>query len=482
MIEDFLYKFLDRYNNSSPFAKNLLGNIYKQVPLRLRYGRVYAHYEKLLTQSRLWKSEEIREYQNERLQNLVKHCYRNVPYYRAWFDRSNLKPGDFNGTDDLKRIPFLTKEIILQNRDELVAANYPKSKRLYYSTGGTTGNPMSFYNEKGVSRSKEFAFITNLWERVGYRIGDKLVTLRGNVIPSAKKNEFWEVEPIKNRLILSTYHMTEQNLEKYVEKIRAFVPDFIHTYPSAVTVLAKYMLERSLPPFKSLKAVLCSSEAFYPGQRELLQNAFQCRIFSWYGQGEMVALAGECEVSPLYHIYPEYGIVELVDENDHVIDRTGQMGEIVGTGFDRDLMPFLRYRTGDFAEYNDQPCTCGRNYRRLQRVEGRWLQEQVITRKGNLISVTALNMHTPVFRNVSRFQFYQEEAGKIELRLVPKNEFCQTDKENISSAFLKKFDSRDIDLIIKIVDDSQIDTGKSGKFRFLIQKLAMDNTKVEFSN
>ncbi|HNB58188.1 MAG TPA: phenylacetate--CoA ligase family protein, partial [bacterium] len=135
--------------------------------------------------------------------------------------------------EDIKKIPFLTKELILSNKDSMVGSNYSKSKLLYYSTGGTTGIPMSFFNEKGVSRSKEFAFMTSQWKRVGYQVNDRIVTLRGNVIPSAKNQVFWEYEPIKNRLILSTYHMNENSLTTYIEKIRQFKPQFIHTYPSA---------------------------------------------------------------------------------------------------------------------------------------------------------------------------------------------------------------------------------------------------------
>ncbi|HMW34645.1 MAG TPA: phenylacetate--CoA ligase family protein, partial [bacterium] len=210
---------------------------------------------------------------------------------------------------------------------------------------------------------------------------------------------------------------------------------------------------------------------FYPGQRELLENAFQCRIFSWYGLGEMVALAGECEYSHKYHIFPEYGYVELIDANGKIIDSEGTLGEIVGTGFDRDIMPFIRYRTGDFAEYSDEKCSCGRNYRLLKRVEGRWLQEQIFTKKKNLISVTALNMHTPVFENVAQYQFEQSEIGRLILKLVPKKTFQNSDIADIKSTLTAKLDPSDIELEIKLVDTQQIESGRSGKFRFLIQNI-----------
>lgn len=471
MIEDRLYKFLGLYLKSPQFVKSVLGRVYRNIPLRLRYGKTYIHFKTLLSQSEFWSKEQIVEYQNKKFLTLINHCFENVPYYEKLFRLHNLTRNDFQSLEDIKKIPFLTKELILSNKDSMVGSNYSKSKLLYYSTGGTTGIPMSFFNEKGVSRSKEFAFMTSQWKRVGYQVNDRIVTLRGNVIPSAKNQVFWEYEPIKNRLILSTYHMNENSLTTYIEKIRQFKPQFIHTYPSAVTVLAKFMVAHHIPPFPTLKAVLCSSEAFYPGQRELLENAFQCRIFSWYGLGEMVALAGECEYSHKYHIFPEYGYVELIDANGKIIDSEGTLGEIVGTGFDRDIMPFIRYRTGDFAEYSDEKCSCGRNYRLLKRVEGRWLQEQIFTKKKNLISVTALNMHTPVFENVAQYQFEQSEIGRLILKLVPKKTFQNSDIADIKSTLTAKLDPSDIELEIKLVDTQQIESGRSGKFRFLIQNI-----------
>lgn len=471
MVEDALYKFLGWYYASPPFIKNIAGRSYRLLPLRVRYGSVYVHFKKLLEKSQYWSPEEIHQYQTEKFIKLVCHCLDHVPYYQKLFAEHNLNRSDFKTLEDIQKIPFLTKENILNHKEDLVATNYPKSRLMYYSTGGTTGTPMSFYNEKGVSRSKELAFMTAQWMRVGYRIHDPVVTLRGNVIPSSKNNQFWEYEPIKNRLVFSTYHMTDENLEQYVRQIRNFKPKFIHTYPSAVTILAKFMKERSLEPFETVKAVFCSSEAFYPGQRELLESVFRCRIFSWYGLGEMVALAGECERSTNYHIFPEYGIFELIDANGSVIEKEGQLGEIVGTGLDRDIMPFIRYRTGDYAEYLDQPCACGRNYRLLKRVEGRWHQEQVVTRKGNLISMTALNMHTPVFENVRQYQFEQTEKGRVTLKLVPKAGFTEKDYAAITKALMSKLDSDNIELTLRLVDASEIETGRSGKFRFLIQKL-----------
>ena len=479
MLEDRIYRYLGLYYSSPPWVKALAGRVYRTIPFRFRYGQVYAHFKNLLQSSQFWSRDQIADYQTQKMGALIHHGYHHVPYYQNIMTANGLHPSQFLSLSELRQFPFLRKEDIIQHKEKLVAVNYPKTKLLHYSTGGTMGTPLSFYNEKGVSRSKELAFMTTQWERVEYHLNDPLVTIRGNVVPSARRDHYWEYEPIKNRLVFSSYHMTDDNLKNYVKKIREFKPKYIHTYPSAAMILAKYMKDRNESPFPTVRALLCSSEAFTPGQREFLEGIFQCRIFSWYGLGEMVALAGECEVSANYHIFPEYGIFELVDPQGRVIDREGELGEIVGTGFDRDIMPFIRYRTGDYAEYLDQACACGRNHRLLKRVEGRWLQEHIITKKGNLISITALNMHSPIFEHVKRYQFVQEVSGTVILRVVPNRLYMEDDTRRIHHAFLQKFDARDIEFSIQLADDSQIEIGLTGKFKFLIQKGVRPGEKAD---
>ena len=77
-------------------------------------------------------------------------------------------------------------------------------------------------NWRGVTDSKEHAFITTLWNRVGFKIGDRCVVLEGNVVQLACKGKFWEYDPVNKNLILSSYHMTDEILPNYIGKIRVW--------------------------------------------------------------------------------------------------------------------------------------------------------------------------------------------------------------------------------------------------------------------
>jgi len=428
---------------------------------------------RLLKKSQWWSREQLEEYQLQQISKLLSHAYENVPYYRKVFDERGLKPKDIQCFSDLQKLPFLTKEIIRDNLDDLKAINYPASKFEYVTTGGSTGIPLGFYYEKGVSRAIEWAFMKTQWERVEYRFRDKCVVLRGNVVKSADKGKFWDYSLFGRWLISSSYHMTDENLPKYIEKIRKFKPKFIQAYPSAITILARYMRGHNIKPFMSIKAILCASENLYPVQRELLEEVFQCRVYSWYGHAEQAVLAGECESSTYYHIFPEYGIMELIGNNGRPITKEGEMGEIVATGFNNPIFPFIRYKTGDIGVHTNKSCTCSRNYSLLKNVEGR-LQEFIISNDGSLISIgpAIFGIHDMGWTQVKQIQFLQETPGEVVIQVV--KDFSYSDAE-VEAYVLKLFRARlggRCKLNIRFVD--HIPLTQSGKYRFLIHKLPIE--------
>jgi phenylacetate-CoA ligase len=124
--------------------------------------------------------------------------------------------------------------------------------------------------------------------------------------------------------------MTNNDLMKYYQLINEFEPDYIYGLPSAITVLAYFLVERGLR-ICSLKGLLCGSENMSQQQRKFLTDSFSARVFTWYGQTEKVVLGAECEYSMDYHLFPEYGYTELVDDDGRVIHEPGRIGEIVGT-------------------------------------------------------------------------------------------------------------------------------------------------------
>jgi phenylacetate-CoA ligase len=460
------------------FLKNMPGpletaarHLYAIIPPPQRYGRVYRETIRLLADSQNWSAAQHLEYQSKRLRDLLNHVHCNVPFYRRLFNDRGYSPANFNGLDDLKRLPFSTRDTVRQNNEDIIARDYPKSKLQPETTSGSTGNPLGFYFERGVTDEIERAFIHTLWNRVGFRPGDRCAVFGGRLLKSAANGKYWQYDPVEKNLYFSAYHLTDENLAKYVQRIRKFQPRFIFGYPSAVTVLAQYMLRENVPPFPTVMAILCGSESLFPGLREILRSAFRCRVFSWYGHTERAVLAGECEHSQYYHIFPQYGVVELIRPNGEIIDGPDEIGEVVATGLNNFVFPFIRYRTGDLAAYSNERCSCGREYRLFSRVEGR-VQEFIVTQDGRKVTMTAFYcaQHFKAFARIRQLQFIQESVGHIKVKLVRLPEFSDGDEEVMRTTFLGAVQGK-LKIDFEYVDD--IPRTPNGKHRLLIQHLPL---------
>jgi phenylacetate-CoA ligase len=439
----------------------------KALTMLLSYKSFRDTYN-FLKKSQYWSKSQLEEYQLQKLNELLIHSYENVPYYTRIFDERGITPSDIQDFRDLEMLPFLTKEIVRENLQDLKARNYPESKFEYVTTGGTCGEPLGFYYEKGTSRAIEWAFIKTLWDRVGYRFRDKCVILKGNVVKTAEKGKFWEKSLFGRALILSSYHMSERTVPKYIEKIRKFEPRFIQAYPSTISIIASYMKKNNLEPFQGLDAVLCGSENVYTEQRKLLEDVLQCKIYTWYGHSERVILAGECEKNSLYHVFPEYGIFELSNEDGKKIKKSGLEGLIVGTGLTNFAMPLIRYKTDDLAVCSNEKCCCLRNYPLITNVKGRWVQEFIIGKYNRLIPITAINMHSDIFDNVEKFQFFQKKKGEVIFNIVKKKSYTNKDEDTIKKELLKKLGN---DMKLEIHTLNEISRTSRGKYQFLIQKI-----------
>lgn len=450
------------------FIESIVRNAYYSIPDKLRYGKVFRENYSFLEESQYWSKSNLEQYQISQLKNIVTHAYETVPYYNKIFKEYGIKPSDIKDFRDMKKVPYLTKEIVQNNLDELVSTKYNKNKLSYVTTGGSTGIPMGFYVDRKYDSAREWAFVTHLWSRVGYDINkiNKTVYLRGNLTKSGV------FEYKNNSLVLSSYNLKESNMKRYIELIEEFNPDFIQAYPSSISMLSDYIKSNDIEiRISNLKAILCASENIYGFQRQSIEKAFNARVYSFYGHTEHACIGGECELSNYYHFQSEYGYTELIDESGKDVVDEGQVGEIIATGFTNYAMPFIRYKTADMALNTNRICKCGREYGLIKTVEGR-LQEQIITLNGSTVAMTSIifAQHFSAFGKMKNMQLEQNEIGKITVRIVEKEKFTKDDVNEI----INKMESAcggNLKVSIDFVD--QIARTTRGKHRFLIQNLKL---------
>jgi len=367
-MEDKFYPYLKMYKKAPEWFKRVVGGIYSLFPYSVRYGKVYKHFTKLLNMSKYWTREEHEAYQLIKLRETINRAYYHVPFYRKKFEMAKVKPEDLKSLEDINKFPFTTREEIKENLDKFLADDIPPSERLYVTTSGTSGIPLEFYLQKGVTRPKERAFVIDMWKTIDYKIGDKCVVFRGEVIQSRKRP--WYYDPIDHQLIMSSYFLSEEYLKSYCNKIRQFRPHFLRGYPFTIFKLVQLMKTRQEIPF-ALKGVILESENVYEEHKKIIGEFFDCPVYHSYGHSERLVIGGICKYSEKYHLYPEYGFTEVISSNGtHA--KIGEEGEIVATGFDNMVMPLIRYRTQDIAVWGGWVlCQCGRNVPMLERIVGR---------------------------------------------------------------------------------------------------------------
>jgi len=454
----------------APRVKEPLRYIYALIPKDWRMGNRYHESLAFLEQAQWWETDRIRAWQFEQLKKIIHYAYDNTSGYNALYRQAHITPEDVQKIEDVRFLPFTTKELLRDNLKEFCVKSSGHKLR-YVTTGGSTGIPFGFYHTE-INQSMENAFMHSGWKRIGWKLNGLSAVLRGAFVGS--EDRFWKFFPTANELALSSYYLTSRNYSLYKRKIEEFHPLYLQAYPSAASALADLVLEHHDEGRIDFQIILLGSENLYDWQKEKIRRSFpQAKLFSWYGHAEQVVLAPWCEKSETHHVWPFYGWTEIVnDKNEEV--QNNQSGEIVGTSFWNYGTPFIRYRTMDSAIKLGENCpACKRNFITLGQMQGR-LQEFIVTATGRLISMTAINMHSGLFDNIKQFQFYQDTPGKVIFRVIPKPTFEERDAQTIYKDLKSKL-GEDTDLEIVAVE--KISRPASGKFRFLEQKLAVRTTE-----
>lgn len=458
--------FVRRMYDNLPI-KYPIDRAYFLLPDFVKYGLVYNKTYEYLEKAQWWSREKHEKVCMEKVKHLLIHSYEHTKYYKRIFDESGFNPYDFKSLYSMVSLPFLDRDIILKHYDELIADNIPLNKTYVDYTGGTTGNQLRFINEKQMQQV-ERAFVMQIWKRVGFHYGkDLLAVLRNDVLPD---NIIYIKDVKHNRILFNNFELTDDNLNKIINTMQEMHIEFLHAYPSSAFALAKYIKRSGLKGKLSFKSILLTSENIYAGQRELIEEMLGGKCHSFYGHSEHAGIAWWCEQENLYHVDDEYGYMELVDENGSIIQTSGQRGEIVCTGLWNYAMPFIRYKTNDYASYCErQECSCGKHYRLLDDVYGRRTQEEIVKLDNTRVSITSLNLHSDVFDNVISYQMIQNIIGEIDFLIVRGSKYKELDESRIMNEYKSKL-GKEFKIHIKYVDE--IAKTKRGKHRYFVQNIS----------
>jgi phenylacetate-coenzyme A ligase PaaK-like adenylate-forming protein len=365
-----------------------------------------------LARSERAEPEAMLRAQERRLRAMVRWAAARSPFYRDWFARSGVRPGDIRRLDDLERLPLLERGH-LQEAGRFLT--YPRRLTWPVHSSGSSGQPVTAFRTPG-SAIYELAMLERQWSWFGVAPGARRAVLRGSTFATERPGAVTMLNRGSRELLVSSFHLVPEHGPEILDALRAFRPELIEGWPSSVALLAGLLLDegRTLP----VRAVATSSEVLTEAQRARIEPAFQAPVADRYGQAERVAIAGECERGG-YHVWSEYGIVELLP-----VQGAPDRREIVGTPLHNWGFPLFRYRTGDQVLLGPTGvCPCGRAHPLLGRIEGR-VEDILRARDGRPIPLASRLLNELV--GVRESQLVQERPGVFAVLLVPGRGFDAT--------------------------------------------------------
>ena len=413
----------------------------------------------LLEDSQWRTSDQIRDFQEARLRELIQHSYTNVPYYRSTFDRLGLKPADINSVEDLQKLPVLSKDIIRRNfPDNMIASNIPRKGLTLCHSGGSTGEPLPYYQDRQAI-SWRFACLFRFWRWAGYELGKRWIRLDliAHDTPAQKM-----MDALGRCKFFRLSRMNQDTLRLSVERIRKYRPELIRGYASQVFLLAKYLKDNNISDIKPV-SIITTGDMLFPHYRQLIEEQFHCAVFDNYG-GNSIVISSQCE-SGTHHIAAENIVLEFV-KDDRVV-RPGQLGAVLVTDLSNYGMPFIRFKIGDLASPCQEVCKCGRGLPIMSPVIGRDT-DIVVTPDGNYLVAYFFGRIFESMMSVDQFQVVQEAEDEIEVKIVNNNKFSNQDARYIEDA-IRQGAGEKLKIRLNFVKD--IPVPRSGKIRLVISEI-----------
>jgi phenylacetate-CoA ligase len=434
---------------------------------RRRLGRDFRIQVAALREHESWTPEQFRTYQDSRLAELLRVAWRSS-YYRRAFEQAGVAR-DAHPRETLMRLPLLSKEQLRARPRELLTAAVPNGTVIFRSSG-TTGTPTDIYYTREFHASETAITEARNLNWGGATYGDRRVMFGARKICRFTQQvpPFWRFSPAENMAYASVYHLGPQFLPAYVEFLRQFEPTVIMGYPSALYAVAQYALEHGerLPP---VAGVFTSAERLHDYMRTAIKDAWRSRVFDRYAAVEGCVVASQCEFGR-YHVSPEIGIVELLDESGRAVP-PGVEGEVVCTGLQNTLQPLIRYRIGDTARWAiEQECPCGRRLPILEGIDGR-IEDCCYTRDGRRV----IRFDT-AFKGVTRIrqaQVIQESIDLFVVNVVPARGFDERDLQQIQRNM--RLHVGGVTVNVRCVDE--IPRTGAGKFPAVICRLSSDEKR-----
>lgn len=365
----------------------------------LATGQQVHKYLRKLREAESWSDEQMKEFQQQRLQQLLVYAAKEVPFYHDWFHDHGQNPA----TVSLDQLPIVNKAIMRQEGIERFSSeHFPAKQRITARSSGSTGEPFSFYTSK-LSESVNTAAKLRTWYHAGYRLGDRYMKIANGV----RQGKFKKLQDrVNNCIYVPFYSMDDNTLKDILYKIESSQPTIIRSYPIPLYLLAQYRNTHSNNYRHKPLHVMTTGSTLPAAYRTEIEKAFGCDIIDSYSC-EGTPNTYETPAHDGYMVTGYYGILEVLDDNNRPV--TDGIGRVVSTDFWDLAHPFIRYDTQDLVEVKDG---------HIIRIMGRE-SDALIPANGTIYTVHNFShFFTHEIAGVDAYQIVRHSNGSITFRLV----------------------------------------------------------------
>ena len=405
------------------------------------------------------KEEELAKIQEKRLRAIIKHAYHNVPFYRELYDSVGIKPEDIKSTEDLRKLPIITKKDVQKNYpDKMIASGVDINRCGIGSTSGSTGISLEICSGLRTMEYSQalsgYAFFES-----GLKLTDKMVNITH---PHYKIISTW----FRKFGVLKKENISLHDPpEVIIEALKKAKPDVIYSFPSVLLLLAKEIEEKGISGIRP-RMIITNAETLTDYAREKIGYAFHTEVYDTYGASEFMRLAFECQEHSGYHIITDCAVVEFIKDGKTV--DAGEPGEIVVTGLYNYEMPLIRYNLDDIGIPTKKRCACGRGFPLMGSIEGK-VDDFLILPSGRTISPRRFFEleHIPA---IDEHRTIQKEKDRFIVQVVKGKGFSKETISQIKQHIKLECLPDNVKVEVKIVDE--IRREKHGKLNRIVSEVA----------
>ena len=324
----------------------------------------------------IWKEDietmepaALKALQGDYLKRLIPYIYQNCAAYRQKLDSAGVSPDGIGSIDDIKKLPFTTKEDMRDNYPYgLFSAPQDRINEIHVSSG-TTGNPTLV----GYTKDDQ-----SLWGDVMARVlccagavpGDTIQIAYGYGLFTGGLGFHYGALEMGLRIIPTSAGQTARQLKI----MQDFKPRIIACTPSYALYMAEEAKEMGLDPTQgNWKIGIFGAEPWSDSMRDEIESIWNMLATDVYGLSEIIGpgVAQECHHKDGLHIFSDVFYPEIIDPQTGEEVPEGADGELVVTTLTKQGIPLIRYRTRDIVSMRNEKCRCGRTSPRISKIKGR---------------------------------------------------------------------------------------------------------------